>query len=68
MEYITTTLSNLLQQTAFLNLTFGNIVMIFRSADFPVSGNRKRIRAVTASSYFLWYAACKYLSGYYEID
>ena len=29
MQYITTTLSNLLQQTAFLNLTFGNIVMIF---------------------------------------
>ena len=29
MEYITTTLSNLLQQTAFLNLTFGNIVMVF---------------------------------------
>ena len=29
MEYITTTLSNLLQQTAFLNLKFGNIVMIF---------------------------------------
>ena len=29
MEYITTTLSNLLQQTAFLNLTFGYIVMIF---------------------------------------
>ena len=29
MEYITTTLSNLLQQPAFLNLTFGNIVMIF---------------------------------------
>ena len=29
MEYITTTLSNLLQQTAFLNLTFGNMVMIF---------------------------------------
>ena len=67
MEYITTTLSNLLQQTAFLNLTFGNRYD-FRSADFPVSGNRKRIRAVTASSYFLWYAACKYLSGYYEID
>ena len=28
MEYITTTLSNLLQQTAFLNLTLGNMVMI----------------------------------------
>ena len=57
MEYITTTLSNLLQQTAFLNLTFGNIVMIFVALIF-----------LTASSYFLWYAACKYLSGYYEID
>ncbi len=29
MDYITSTLGNLLQQTAFLNLTFGNIVMIF---------------------------------------
>ena len=44
------------------------IMAIVWAADFPVSGNRKRIRAVTASSYFLWYAACKYLSGYYEID
>ena len=29
MEYIQTTLVNLLQQTAFLNLTFGNLIMIF---------------------------------------
>lgn len=29
MEYISNTMSNLLQQTAFMNLTFGNIVMIF---------------------------------------
>ena len=29
MDYISNTLVNLLQQTAFLNLTFGNIVMIF---------------------------------------
>ncbi len=28
MDYITTTLSNLLQQTAFVNLTWGNFVMI----------------------------------------
>ena len=35
MEYITTTLSNLLQQTAFLNLTVGND---FRSPHFPLSG------------------------------
>ena len=29
MEYIQNTLVNLLQQTAFLNLTFGNLIMIF---------------------------------------
>ena len=28
MEYITNTLGNLIQQTAFFNLTFGNVVMI----------------------------------------
>ncbi len=28
-SYLTTTFSNLLQQTAFFNLTFGNLVMIF---------------------------------------
>ena len=28
MEYITTTLGNLIQQTAFLNLTVGNLIMI----------------------------------------
>lgn len=28
MTYITNTLSNLLQQTAFLNLTWGNYLMI----------------------------------------
>ena len=28
MEYIQSTLLNLVQQTAFLNLTFGNMIMI----------------------------------------
>ena len=28
MDYIITTLGNLVQQTAFLNLTWGNLVMI----------------------------------------
>ena len=28
MDYITNTLSNLLHQTAFLNLTWGNFIMI----------------------------------------
>ena len=28
MEYITSTLGNLVHQTAFLNLTWGNLIMI----------------------------------------
>ena len=28
MEYITSTLGNLVEQTAFMNLTWGNFVMI----------------------------------------
>ena len=28
MDYFTTTMSNLIQQTAFLNLTIGNVIMI----------------------------------------
>ena len=34
MEYITTTLSNLLQQTAFLNLSVGNLIMILVACIF----------------------------------
>ena len=28
MEYISNTLGNLVEQTAFMNLTFGNLIMI----------------------------------------
>ena len=28
MEYISNTLGNLIQQTAFMNLTWGNLIMI----------------------------------------
>ena len=31
-----------------------------------VSGYSKGIRTATFGAYFLWYAACKYLPGYYE--
>ena len=41
MEYITTTLSNLLQQTAFLNLSFGNLVMIAVACFFLYLAIRK---------------------------
>ena len=34
MDYIVTTLSNLIHQTAFFNLTIGNYVMIFFACVF----------------------------------
>ncbi len=34
MEYISSTLGNLVQQTAFLNITFGNIIMILVACGF----------------------------------
>ncbi len=41
MEYISNTLGNLIeQQTAFMNLTFGNLIMIAVACVFPLSGNR----------------------------
>ena len=39
MEYISNTLGNLVEQTAFMNLTFGNLIMIAVS----LSGNSPRI-------------------------
>ena len=41
MDYITTTLANLLHQTAFLNMTFGNIVMILVAFVFLYLAIRK---------------------------
>ena len=40
MEYITNTLGNLVQQTAFLNLTWGNYIMIAVAWFFPLSCNQ----------------------------
>ena len=39
MSYVLNTLTNLLHQTAFMNLTVGNYVMIASSVCVPVSGN-----------------------------
>ena len=36
------TLSNLLHQTAFFNLTWGNYLMIASCLCIPLPGNRKR--------------------------
>ena len=38
MEYIASTLSNLIHQTAFFNLTWGNYVMIAGCMRVPLSG------------------------------
>ena len=56
MDYIGSTLANLLQQTAFFNLTFGNFIMIAGGIRVPVSGDQKRIRAALTGSDRVWYA------------
>ena len=43
MEYIMTTLDNLMHQTAFFNLTVGNYVMIAVACVFLISGDCQRI-------------------------
>ncbi len=39
MEYISNTLGNLVDQTAFMNLTVGNLIMIAVACVFPLSGS-----------------------------
>ena len=41
MEYVSTTLSNLIQQTAFFNLTVGNYIMIAVACFFLYLAIRK---------------------------
>ena len=53
MDYIGSTLANLLQQTAFFNLTFGNFIMILVAFVFLY---QKRIRAALTGSDRVWYA------------
>ena len=43
MDYIEITLGNLLHQTAFFNLTWGNFIMILVACCFPVSGYREGV-------------------------
>ena len=64
MEYIQSTLLNLVQQTAFLNLTFGNMIMIFVAFIFLYLAIKKGFEPAACPD-FLWYAAREYLSGYH---
>ena len=59
MEYITNTLGNLVQQTAFLNLTWGNYIMIAVACFFLY------LATASACTDCIWYAPGKYLPGYH---
>ena len=43
MEYISNTLGNLIEQTAFMNLTVGNLIMIAVACVFPLFSNQTRL-------------------------
>ena len=65
MEYIQNTLLNLLQQTAFLNLSVGNLIMILVACIFLYLAIGKGFEPLLLVPISFWYAARKYLSGYY---
>lgn len=65
-SYIAETMGNLLHQTAFLNLTWGNYVMIAVACVFLYLGDCQGIRTIAFSSDRIWYAFGKYLSGYHR--
>ena len=65
MSYVGETMSNLLHQTAFLNLTWGNFVMIAVAFLFLFLAIKKEYEPLLSSSDCIWYAAGKYLSGYH---
>ena len=52
MEYITSTLGNLVEQTAFMNLTWGNIVMIGVACVFLYLAINKQAREMMARKLF----------------
>ena len=65
MFSIRETLSNSGDQTAFINLEWGNYVMIVVACVFLFLAIRKGLRAASARSDRIWYASGKYLPGYY---
>ena len=63
MEYITNTLGNLLHQTAFLNLTWGNYLMILVALVFLYLAIAKGFEPLLPDR--VRYAARQYLSRYH---
>ena len=65
---IAETLGNLVHQTAFFNLTWGNYLMIAVACVFLYLAIKKGILSVTAGTDRVWYASGKYLSGYHDFS
>lgn len=63
MSYFTETMGNLLHQTAFFNLTWGNFVMILVACIFLYLAIAKGFEPLLLVQ-SLWYASGKHLSGY----
>ena len=61
MSYVADTLSNLIHQTAFFNLTWGNYLMILAACVFLYLAIRKGFEPL-AGTHRIWYASGKYLS------
>ena len=47
MEYISNTLGNLVEQTAFMNLTFGNLIMIAVACVFLYLAIRVKVNTIS---------------------
>lgn len=65
MSYIIETLGNLVQQTAFFGLSWGNYLMVVVALIFLYLAIKKRIRTSASCTDFLWYASCQSLSGHH---
>ncbi len=65
MSYVTNTLSNLIHQTAFFNLTWGNYLMIAVACVFLYLAIKHGFEPLLSGSDRFWYASGKYLSGHY---
>ena len=56
MSYIIETMGNLIHQTAFFNLTWGNYVMILVACGFLYLAIRKGYEPLFTGADFIWYA------------
>ena len=68
MTSIADVVSNLIGQTAFMNLTFGNLIMILVAFVFLFLAIKMGFEPPFAGTHRIRYAFGKYLSGYYDLS